>query len=240
MAKSQFGKVASNLGEGLVRGNLVANFVNAVREIFVQSGMMLGIFTVMFIDILLGGISMYFMFEDVPLIPPTALAFAFSVALSTVSFSMWKMLQKGTKYDIWLVVAIVVMVPLDLWIDLAFMELVKGSGDVWMFLDPETMRQHPRPPLWYGFTFLVALLTLVNEPLTAILTKAMKQRQEWDNKSSSYKSNSVPKKSKYQAKHRPDHGAPQPPNVPANFQQYSGHDGKRKPMTEAELQKVFG
>lgn len=241
MARSQFGKAASNFGDSLVRGNLIANFVNVVREIFVQSGMMLGIFTVMLIDILLGGVSMYFMFDGIPLIPPTALALAFSIALSTVSFSMWKMLQKGTKYDIWLVVAIVVMVPLDLWIDLAFMELVKGSGDVWMFLDPATMAAYPRPPLWWGFMFLVGLLTLVNEPLTAILTKAMQQRQEWDNKkSTSQKSPVRAKTQKYQPKHRPNHNKPKPPSVPNNFQQYMGSDGKRRPMTEQELREAFG
>jgi hypothetical protein len=136
------------------------------------------------------------------------------------------MLQKGTKYDIWLVIAIVVMVPLDLWIDLAFMELVKGSGDVWMFLDPATMRQYPRPPLWWGFMFLVGLLTLVNEPLTAILTKAMQQRNEWDaRKKSAPRRKQQPTKSKYQPKHRPNFAAPQAPTVP---------------MTEAEFRKMTG
>jgi hypothetical protein len=97
------------------------------------------------------------------------------------------MIQKGTKFDIWLIVIIAIMTPLDLWIDLAFMEIVRGTGDVWLFLSRDALAAVPRPPLWWGMTVLVGLITLVNEPLTAVLVKAMKQKDDWKSRNVSKK-----------------------------------------------------
>lgn len=191
-------QIAGTVTRGMSSGTMIADITNSIRELFVQSSMAIGIVAVMAIDMLLGGVSLYFMFDGVPLIPAHWLAVLFSVALSTVSYSMWKMLQKGTKYDRWLVLSIIFMVPLDMWVDLAIMELVgPTSGDVWLFLDPAALRMYPRPPLWWGVTFLVGLITLVNEPLTAVLTKSMKQNQEWKNKYPSKKPQKPPQQSRH-------------------------------------------
>ena len=224
-------------------GNLIPSITRLVRGIFVQMGGALSILTLMGIDIILGGISTYFMFQDVPFISPYWLAAMFSVGLSAVSYRLWLMVRKGTKYDKWLLAVIIFITPLDLWVDLAFMEVVYGTGDVWWFLSPEAFAAVPRPPLWWGFMALIGLITLANEPLTAILTESMakkddfKSRYKSSNKVTNYPpaKKQTPNRSTYRQQQKSF--TPEPPAPVLNTQRPLPQN--MNGMSESDIQKLF-
>lgn len=178
--------------EGKTLGEIVTLIVSGIREVFVKSSMILSIFTVMGIDIILGGISMYLMFQDVDFLPAALLAMLFSIALSSVSFTMWRILTESKGYS-WIVFAIgAVASVLDIYVDMAFTELLHGSGDVWLFLQPAAMQEYPRPPLWWAFLALVTIITAVNEPLSAMLVNMMQEGEETKKRIGRFQS--IPKK----------------------------------------------
>lgn len=233
MAKSVFKQMQAG-AKATDWASLIPSVTSFIRELFVQVSGAITIMSLMGIDIILGGISAYFMFQDVPLVPAGWLAAMFSIALSGISYRLWLMVRKGSKYDTWVMILLAIITPLDLWVDMAFMEIVYGTGNVWLFMSKEAFAAVHRPPLWWGFLVLIGVITLVNEPLTAVLTEAMKKKKDFNSRYQTKSKPTAPKvQQKYVPKHRPNTGT----HVPVRASNYSGRPGE---TVVEDLNKILG
>lgn len=229
-------------------GQLVSDLVGFSRELIVQGAIIASIFVLMGIDMILGGVSMYFMFKDVPFIPPALLAGLFTVGLSALTFILWaNEAGEASPMQRILLICILLLVPLDLWIDLSFMEIVYGTGNVWRYLEPAALAEVHRPPLWWGFSALVAIVTLINEPLSAMLVYVLKNNADMQRFKHPVRSNNQSKstgsrKTSNRQQPRPMN-RPTAPSVPVTY--YNSHMPQNAPKpspspTADDIRKAFG
>ena len=58
------------------------------------------------------------------------------------------------------------------------MELINGTGNLMLFLTPQSLESVYRPPMWWALVILIGMLTLINEPLVAKMINGKSKHQQ--------------------------------------------------------------
>jgi hypothetical protein len=141
---------------------LVSQFFHFFRAV----SKALGDVALTIVDVAISGIVLYVMFKDMQHVNGTFISLGISLAMTAVSIQLWREVKRGLSPTPRLVI-IILLQPIDIMIDLAIMEMVYGTGDVWLFGTKQAFQAVHRPLLWWLVTIAVGVLTTMNEYIVA-------------------------------------------------------------------------